>query len=152
MPRAPVRHRYVLGHHFPALLDAYLKHCYFDERAYWGLYFHAIVDAIIPPDGEVLADDPSCDLDDTLFAQEVRRAAPRLMLLALTHLKSDDPRIRSRAFDLTCRLTSAFCEGVPSFTCDGRPLEQWRPLYTASLPAPVLLRQHIRALLKAAAT
>ena len=74
------------------------------------------------------------------------------MLLALVHLKSDDSRIRSRAFDLTCRLTSSFCSGVSTFTCDGRPLAQWRPLYTASLPAPVLLRQHLRALLRAAAT
>ena len=65
-------------------------------------------------------------------------------------LKDDSPRTM-RAFDLTCRLTSSFCEGVPAFTCDGRPLPQWRPLYTASLPSPVLLRQHLRALLKAAA-
>ena len=96
------------------------------------------------------------------------------MLLALVHLKNADGRTRSRAFDLTCRLTASFCNrGV--FTCEGRPLPQWhasahhgatslfptgegrplpqwRPLYTASLPAPVLLRQHVRAVLKAAAT
>ena len=141
--------RYVLGHHFPLLLEPFLTHV-FHEPQTASVYFHAIVDAIIPPDGIAVTE--ACHtIDDQAFSQEVRRAAPQLLLLALVHLKDDSPRIRSRAFDLTCRLTSSFCEGVPAFTCDGRPLPQWRPLYTASLPSPVLLRQHLRALLKAAA-
>ena len=230
--------RYVLGHEFPKLLEPFLLHVYHEPQTA-SIYFHAIVDAIIPPDGEAITEAWHA-IDDQTFGQEVRRAAPQLLLMALFHLKvcaspeisrllppstafshrlppppasshllppsptfsrllppspppptfsrllppspafshlllppfpassrlltpsrpprpspalqDESPRIRSRAFDLTCRLTSSFCEGVSSFTCDGRPLPQWRPMYTASLPSPVLLRQHLRALLKAAAS
>ena len=55
--------RYVLGHHFATLLEPFLRHAYFEPA-----YFHAIVDAIIPLDGETICE-PVHQYDDALFAQ-----------------------------------------------------------------------------------
>jgi hypothetical protein len=66
----------VLGHHFPTLLDPFLRHAYFESA-----YFHAIVDAIIPLDGETICE-PVHQYDDALFAQ-VGSIAPNCVLLCL---------------------------------------------------------------------
>jgi len=142
--------RYILAHHFPGLLQAFLERAYAyasETPQLAAAYFHAVVDAILPPDGVALTEERH-SFDDHTFASEVKRVAPRLMLFALFHLKAVDHRIRARAFDLTCRLTSSFCE-AGSFVCDG-PLARWRALYAAKSPAPVLLNEHTVKLLACA--
>ena len=76
--------RYVLGHHFPNLLTAFIHRSYFyaHRKGLAEAYFHAVVDALIPADGEAFSEERH-GYEDDAFASELTRASPQLMLFAL---------------------------------------------------------------------
>lgn len=57
----------MLGHHFPVLLEPFLRHAYY-EPITSSVYFHAIVDALIPNDGEAICEEVH-QYDDAIFSQ-----------------------------------------------------------------------------------
>ena len=78
--------RYVLGHHFPNLLTAFIHRSYFyaHRKGLAEAYFHAVVDALIPADGEAFSEERH-GYEDDAFASELTRASPQLMLFVYSH-------------------------------------------------------------------